>query len=109
MAQCCRQPERISRTGGTDMGVYVDDRTDEQRRTHLLAVVGTDPGMSGWGEAADGASYAGWACTYNEWERCFDMVQHRCDMKYVRLVTLNKYHPNAAHTHIYVYRPAIHG
>ena len=95
MAQCCRQPERISRTGGTDMGVYVDDRTDEQRRTHLLA--------------ADGASYAGWACTYNEWERCFDMVQHRCDMKYVRLVTLNKYHPNAAHTHIYVYRPAIHG
>jgi hypothetical protein len=37
-------------------------------------------------------------------------------MKRVRLVTLDavrgwrrKYSPKAAHTHIYVYRPAIHG
>lgn len=37
------------------MSAYVDDRTDEQRKTHLLAVVGTDPGMSGWCEAEDGA------------------------------------------------------
>ena len=85
--------------------VTTDDRTDEQRKTHRLAVVGTDSFMSGWGEAANGASYAGWAYKDGDEAACLSWVKSRSGMKRVRVVMLNGYKPNAAHTHIYVFKP----
>lgn len=85
---------------------YVDDRTDEQHLTHTRAVVGTDSFMSGWGEAKDGVSYAGWAFRDDgEFADCLAMVERRSEMKRVRIVTLSDYRPKAAHTHIYVFKP----
>lgn len=83
---------------------YVDERTPEQRKTHALAVVGTDRMLSGWGGAEGGMSYAGWAFKDGEYAECLSWVDGRSDMQRVRLVTLDGYHPNAAHTHIYVFK-----
>ena len=80
-----------------------DDRTEAQKQTHRLAWVGTDSFMSGWGKAAGGASYAGWAYTYETVNACEDWVRQRGDMKRARLVALDGYRPSAAHTHIYIY------
>ncbi len=85
------------------MATLVDERTEEQRQTHKLAWVGTDTFMSGWGGAEGGMSYAGWACTSEDEYQCERMVRGRNDMQRVRLVLLDSYRPNAAHTHIYVY------
>ena len=87
---------------------FQDDRTPEERQTHALAVVGTDSFMSGWGGAEGGASFAGWAFQDGDLAGCMDWVDGRSDMQRVRVVTLNNYKPKAAHTHIYVYNPAIH-
>lgn len=81
-----------------------DDRTSDQKRTHILAWVGTDPGMSGWGGATGGMSYAGWAFESGYQNACESFVRQRGDMKRVRLVDLRTYRPNAAHTHIYVWK-----
>lgn len=40
----------------------VDDRTDEQKKTHVWGVVAKDKFMSGWGGAEGGASRCSWAC-----------------------------------------------
>jgi hypothetical protein len=84
------------------MGAFQDDRSDKQKKTHTLAVVGTDSFMSGWGGAEGGMSYAGWACTYEDLDATERMVLARRDMKRVRIVSLDGYRPSAAHTHIYV-------
>ncbi len=84
--------------------MIVDDRTEEQKRTHRLAIVGTDSFMSGWGKAEGGASYAGWAFKDGDMAGCLSMVDGRSDMMRVREVTLDGYRPQAAHTHIYVYK-----
>ena len=86
----------------------VDDRTEAERKTHALAVVGTDSFMSGWGRAEGGASYAGWAFKDSEQAACLSWVDGRSDMKRVRIVALDGYKPNAAHTHIYVFKPRLH-
>jgi|TARA_Y100000310_G_C20686245_1_gene819218 hypothetical protein len=86
------------------MGVYIDDRTTEQRKTHRLAIVGADSFMSGWGQAAGGMSYAGWAFQDGEEAECLAMVDGRREMQRVRLVLLDGYRPQAKHTHIYVYK-----
>jgi hypothetical protein len=80
-----------------------DDRTEEQKQTHAQAWVGTDPFMSGWGNAENGASFAGWACTYDDQNRCESWVRRRGDMQRVRLVALNGYNPDCADCHIYVF------
>lgn len=83
--------------------IFKDDRTPEQMKTHTLAVMGTDSFMSGWGDAMDGLSYAGWACTPDDLKHVYAWVRSRSDMKRVRVVTLGGYRPaGAAHTHIYV-------
>ena len=84
--------------------IYVDDRTDEQKKTHRLAVVGTDSFMSGWGQAESGMSYAGWAFKDGEEAEVLGKVNGRGDMTRVRVVILDGYQPKAAHTHIYVYK-----
>lgn len=84
-----------------------DDRTPEQRQTHTHLVVGTDPFMSGWGEAEYGVSYAAWACKdYNDAKKVQEWVERRSDMKRVRQVydpPSAPYRPSGrGHLHIYV-------
>jgi hypothetical protein len=94
------------------MGVYryppgfEDDRTKAERKTHTRAVIATDSFFcncpTGW-RAENAPSYAGWAFENGDYYRCLSMVEDRLDMTRVRVVTLDGYRPNAAHTHIYVY------
>ena len=84
--------------------IFQDDRTEEQKKTHKLAVVGTDTFMSGWGLAEGGASYSGWAFEDGQYAEVLAMMNGRGDMQRVRLVSLDSYKPTAKHTHIYVYK-----
>ena len=82
-----------------------DDRTEAQRKTHRLAVVGRDSFFSGWGGARGGYSRAAWAFNPAEVnaDRVENWVRSRYDMRYVTLVDLRTYRPkNTAHFHIYV-------
>ncbi|MEE8374060.1 MAG: hypothetical protein V3R87_10100 [Dehalococcoidia bacterium] len=81
-----------------------DDRTEAEKRTHTVAVVGTDPFMSGWGEASRGASYAAWACRPEDLLEAEVAVRARGDLDRVRRVTLKGYRPQADHTHVYVWK-----
>jgi hypothetical protein len=79
-----------------------DDRAPEEKITHFIIVVGTDSFMSGWGEAKGGVSYAGWACTPEQYDRVLNWVSNRSEMKRVRIVG-NSWRPKGiGHTHIYV-------
>tara|TARA_R100001530_G_scaffold46328_1_gene34819 strand:- start:122 stop:673 length:552 start_codon:yes stop_codon:yes gene_type:complete len=88
----------------TPKNIFKDDRTEEQKKTHKLAIVGTDTFMSGWGLAEGGASYAGWAFEDGQYAEVLAMMNGRSDMQRVRLVSLDSYKPTAKHTHIYVYK-----
>lgn len=82
-----------------------DDRTAEQRATHVWAVVARDSAMSGWGGARGGTSRCAWACHPDvSTDRVFNWVKSRKEMKRVALVDLRTYRPPAgtAHFHIYV-------
>ena len=86
------------------MGKIVDDRTEEQKKTHTWIVVGTDRFLSGWGGAAGGSSYAGWACEYDHLKHVEYWVKSRSDQMRVRVVC-GDYRPkarNCSHFHIYV-------
>jgi hypothetical protein len=82
-----------------------DDRTPEQRDSHRWGVVAKDRFMSGWGDAAHGASRCAWACApdadLTELEK---WVRDRSEMRYVNVVDLNTYRAprGTAHFHIYV-------
>lgn len=85
--------------------IYEDDRTREQKRTHVSIIVGTDSFMSGWGQASNGLSYAGWACKPEDRDRVFAWVSSRSEMKRVREV-YGDYRPRGCvHCHIYVVDP----
>ncbi len=85
------------------MGKRVDDRTNEQRRTHTVLYGGRDTFMSGWGECRDGVSYAFWACTPADAECVRDWVQSRSDISRLRQVprTIGR----NDHVHIYCVGP----
>jgi len=79
-----------------------DDRTQQQKESHNVIVVGTDTFMSGWGKAGSGKSYAGWACKPQHLPFVQKWVESRSDMKRVRVVDGN-YRPSGdGHCHIYV-------
>lgn len=85
-----------------------DDRTPEQRKTHIWGIVGHDRFMSGWGGAKGGASRAAWACASDvNSERVYNWVKSRKEMRYVNKVDLTTYRPprGTAHFHIYVVTP----
>ena len=85
-----------------------DDRNEEERITHRLAVVGTDTFLYGWGEATGAKSYAAWACQAKDVTEVRDWVKSRSDMRRVRVVSLNGYHPRGnGHLHVYVWRSAV--
>lgn len=80
----------------------VDDRTEEQKKTHRWLVIGTDTFMSGWGEAEGGKSIAAWACLPSDRQEVLNWVESRGDMKRVR-ETVGDYRPGGkGHCHIYV-------
>jgi len=83
----------------------VDDRTEEQKQTHPIIWMGTDPFMSRWGECNGGPSYAGWACRLEDDRECERWVRSRGDMKRVRLVGSDYRPPSGpGHCHIYVWK-----
>jgi len=83
------------------MTIRQDDRTLEEMKTHNWLVTATDRFMSGWGDAKGGASKCAWACKREDVDTVYNWVSNRSEMKYVN-VTNNKWHPRAAHVHIYV-------
>lgn len=87
----------------TSWNRFRDDRTEEQKSTHVWAWVGTDAFMTGWGHARAGKSYAGWAFPDGYSSGVESFVRSRSDMKRVRLVYLPDYRPARCHdVHIYV-------
>ena len=82
---------------------FVDDRTDKQRKTHTLIVLGTDSFLSGWGGAGKGPSYAGWTSRPDNVGAVENWVRCRGDMKRVRVVGNDYRVPNIeGHCHFYV-------
>ena len=88
------------------MSIIHDDRTESERQSHRLAVVGTDRFPYHWHEANNG-SYAAWAFQDGEYAACLAWVISRRDMTRVRLVTLDGYKPNV-NTRIMTYKPHLH-
>jgi hypothetical protein len=85
--------------------IKVDDRTEEQRKTHRLGVVAKDSFMSGWGRARNGSSRCAWACASPaDAERLCAWVRGREEMRDVQVTDLRTYRPpqGTAHWHIYV-------
>ena len=81
-----------------------DRRTDEQKQTHVWAVVARDNALSGWGGAAGGASRCAWACAPDvNTDRVFNWVKSRTDMRRVALVNLSTYRPPAGTAHFSIY------
>lgn len=81
--------------------IFKDDRTQKQKETHTVLVVGTDSFMSFKGQAKGGASVAGWACRPENEEEVLSWVDGREDMFNV-MVEESDYEPDAAHFHVYV-------
>lgn len=87
---------------------FEDDRTDSQRQTHNVLIVGTDSFLSGWGGARGGTSVAAWACQPKHARTVLDWVQSRSDMKRVRVIHENgrenrKYRPRGGCVHFHIY------
>lgn len=81
----------------------VDERTEEELKTHKWLVIGTDTFLSGWGRAKGGVSYAAWACKTEDLQSLEARIRARGDMKRVRVVC-GSYRPRGkGHCHIYVY------
>lgn len=84
--------------------IRADDRTDEQRTTHVYGVVARDKFMSGWGGAKGGTSRCAWACAPDaSLDRLEAWVRKRSEMRYVSVVDLRTYRAprGTAHFHIY--------
>jgi len=83
--------------------IFVDDRTAEQKQTHRYIVLMTDRFMSGWGQAENGPSYAGWACRDGYVAQVEARIRNRSDAMRVRVVS-GDYRPpkGPGHCHIYV-------
>lgn len=85
-----------------------DERTDDQKQTHVAAVVATDPGMSGWGNAPGGLSLAVWACAPGvDVAKVLQWVENRSDMTDEKEIDLNDWDApaEASHVHIYTVNP----
>lgn len=86
--------------------IFVDDRTEEEKKTHPVAWGGTDSFMSGWGAAEGGSSYAFWAFPEGYGNKVESWVRGRGEMRRVREIILDGYKPTGrGHCHIYVVNP----
>ena len=90
--------------------IIKDTRTDQERKTHTWAVIGTDTFLSGYGDAHGKISYAGWAFdTMDIGGKILKWVKSRGDMKRIRVVNLKTYRPRGSvHITIYCPRPGKH-
>ena len=83
-----------------------DDRTKEQKATHIFIVVGRDTFLSGWGRALGGVSLAAWACEAHHVDDVLAWVKRREDMRRVRTFLEppgKRFRPRGkGHCHIYV-------
>jgi hypothetical protein len=83
-----------------------DNRTPEQKKTHLIGIVARDKFLSGK-LPGGGVSRCAWAVPreVNE-DRVFNWVKARKEMSHVTIVDLSTYRPpsNTGHFHIYVVR-----
>ncbi len=80
-----------------------DDRSFEQQKTHTILITATDKFMSGWGEAKGGNSKCAWACRPDQdWQRVYEWVKSREEMRRVGIKNGGTWYPNAAHSHVYV-------
>lgn len=81
----------------------IDDRNEEQKRTHTWAIVAKDKAMSGWGGASGGVSRCAWAVPVSDLDKVERWVRARGDMSYVRRFALANYRApkGTAHLHIY--------
>lgn len=85
-----------------------DDRSEEQKLTHVRGVLGYDTFLTGWGRARNGASLACWAVHPEvDIAQVFEWVSARSDMKDVKIIDLDDYTPppGTAHFHIYLCDP----
>ncbi len=85
-----------------------DDRSPEQKKTHIWGIVAYDKFLSGWGGAEGGASRAAWACHPDvDIDQVEKWVKNRSDTRYVNKVDLRTYRApkGTAHFHIYVCNP----
>lgn len=82
-----------------------DTRTAAQHTTHTVLVVGTDPGLSGWGKAEGGRSYAAWACTPEDAPRVLGWARARGDLRRVRVVRGPWRPQGVGHAHVYLVGP----
>lgn len=98
--------KNTTETTRADGCIIADDRDENQRKTHFLAVVAKDKIMSGWGKASNGASRCAWAFDPSivNSDRVFNWVKNRKEMRFVNLVDLRTYRAprGTAHFHIYV-------
>ena len=83
----------------------VDDRTGQDKTDYPVVIVGTDRFLSGWGKAAGGLSYAGWACRLEDVQKVWRWVKNRGDMNRVRIVSKTYKPRGCVHFHLYVVRP----
>lgn len=85
----------------------IDDRTDSQRRTHTVLVLGTDDFMTNWGRRCGmvgktGRSIAAWACRPEHVRTVLAWAEARGDLKRVRTATECTFPKKGDHIHIYV-------
>lgn len=85
----------------------IDDRTDAQRQTHTVLVLGTDDAMTRWGRECgmvgkNGRSIAAWACLPEHVDTVMRWVKGRNDLRRVRTATECTFPKKGDHIHIYV-------
>ena len=83
----------------------LDDRTEEEQRTHRYLVGGHDKAMSGWGRCPNGKSYAYWACREKDAEAVEKWVRGRGDIKRVSRTRNLSRKGRLDHVHIYAVKP----
>lgn len=88
--------------------VVKDDRTGDEKLSHSVGVLATDPGMSGWGEARGGLSLCVWACHPDvNADTVLAWVGKRSDMENPQIIDLATWEApeEAAHVRIYLCNP----
>lgn len=82
-----------------------DRRRGDEVTTHTTWICGTDTFLSGWGEAADGASIAAWACLPEHADAVEEWITGRTDMTDVfRLDDSDEFDERLAHAaHVSIY------
>ena len=83
---------------------FIDDRTEDQKKTHTVLITARDKFLSGGGPTKGGYSYCAWAVRPEDANDMYNWVRDRSDMIYVN-ISNSKWKPRnkaAKHCHIYV-------